>query len=119
MGDQKSSFSVKDLCSILKACGAAQVDELKLGDLYVRFRTQTEPPSPLAEPEEVTEPSPPPAVAIAATQEKIAELTQVQDELAMRQDQLDLMMIEDPLRAEELMAQGELELDAGSDEEEI
>lgn len=113
---EKCLFTAEELCGIIKACGEAQVVELKLGDLYVRFGQQ---PVPEAPANEVQSPAPTPEAAISATQnelEKEAERALTQDEVKLREDQLDMALLENPLLYEELIAKGEVE-DDGDDEE--
>lgn len=102
------SFTAEDVCSILKVCARSGVKVLKFLDLEVEFfETHTKKPIPAAEvkfpgavmsEDKQAAPSQPEAVQISE-----------EEAAAIRQMQLDLMLIEDPAQYEHLVAAGELE----------
>lgn len=109
----QKNLSAEEICLILKACGESQVAMLKYGDLCVRFGKHTETRSgvqALGDPDTV--PPTTSATAIAATQDTEAEKSLLQGEVAFREDEVAMMLIEDPARAEQLIMEGEL-ADAG------
>lgn len=92
-----------EICAIIKACSENGVTELKFGDLQVSFKLKK--PEPI-EPELTTEI---PATEIAeAIQQSSADALE-KEELQTRDDELEHMLVENPRRYEELMAQGDLE----------
>lgn len=93
---------------IIQACARANVRSISVGGLHLEFGETTR--------------------KVAATEPKVAELTRAPvttlteeehdeqnketlelEELRLRQEQLDLMQIEDPLTAERLILSGELD----------
>jgi hypothetical protein len=120
----KTTLSPRDLCSILKACGDARVTLLQLGDLHVEFAGPAS-PAPVVEirtdtldskslrkfMNQASQPISPPG--LAETQARIAEEALVDDELALREQQIAELHLTNPLLAEQLITQGELE-DHGS-----
>lgn len=109
----EKGLTPEGLCSILRACRESQVSELKFGPLHVKF-------GPPVDPEPV-KPTPAPATAteIADTQKNIAKESLAQDEAKLRETQLALAFIENPMLAEQMLMDGELEPhgDDGADEE--
>ncbi len=105
---RKTSFPLPtdELCSIITACGGAGVSELKFGDLNITFGL---PPRQIRF---LREANRPPAsktgTAISEIQEQEAEKALEEDELALRDEQIENLFIEDPVRAEELLERGEL-----------
>jgi hypothetical protein len=120
---QKNCLSTDDVCRIIKACGEAKVAVLKFGDLCVKFEatpapnpwTPTQSPdSGFRAPRSVdTAHSSTSAAEIAGTHEQVAEESLLQDEAAVREEQIAQMVIENPLLAEQLLMDGVL-----TDEEE-
>lgn len=101
-------FSPEGIRVILEACEATGVSELRLGELHVRFGSHTEPTQDAA--------SLHPAKATAEpNHDQINQETLERDELLLREAQIEELLITDPLRAEELMNQGELK-DYGDDQ---
>lgn len=106
-------LAVDALCSIIEACGNANVAELKFGDLYLKMGQKT----PISDPRSLSLedsgqlelPLPrPSAKEIAELQAKEAKRALERDEIAIREQQLADMFIEDPAEAERLLIQGEL-----------
>lgn len=117
--------NVEEICKILDACSKNGVVVLKYGCLEVRFKGPE--PSPLV-PSTLTAPGPeipvesPAHVTQAQTQVEKEALEE--QEIAARHQQVAELLLEDPLRAEEMMERGELELptpgdvkDDGSDDQ--
>lgn len=111
----KLGLSSDDVCAIIKASGDSGVTSLKFGYLQIEFGKPIEQtrvdlvqsaPTPPSNPDtEISDD--------ARVMRDKAEL--VVDELKTRDDQVAQMLIEDPLRAEQLLLDGELEDDDESD----
>lgn len=109
----KASLTVDEVCRILDASARTGVSLLKLGDLHVEFgRKEPEPsrvPSPLR-------PDAIPAAEMAVLQLKEQNRSTELDELQLREDQIAELLLTDPLAAEEMIRNGDLEeTNAGSD----
>lgn len=112
----KKELSASEICAIIKASSEAGVRVLKYHSLCLEFG------KPVTEIVTVVNPDPLPLVTAAA---EIAELQKTASKesletqaLRAKQDQIDLMLIEDPLQAEELISRGDLEaMNDGSAEE--
>lgn len=101
--EQKSSLSSADVCAILTSCREAGVSELEFGALRVTFgrppRHETqEPLQSLATEEE-----------ISANQVKMARESLELDELAVREQQIEELLLTDPAKAEQMIIDGQLE----------
>lgn len=107
-----SSLSVAQVKAILKACSESGVTSLKWGDLQVEFG----PKSPAQE--QVSDLPLPVAAEIAAFQEKEAEKALLRDEIAHREQQIAMAVLEDPTLGEEMLIQGELDDDGSAEEDE-
>ena len=101
----KIGLSSADICAIIKTCSENGVAQLKFGDLEIHF----------GKPETLHDDRPPappnhtrPATEIAATQKQIAKKSLLKDEVSLREDELALMVIENPMEAERLIMAGEL-----------
>jgi hypothetical protein len=108
----KTPLAVADICRIIEACGQNHVVELEFHDLRLKFGQKT----PLEHVEQASAPLP--AAEIAALeriQKKEAEKALLADEIETKEQQLAMALLEDPMLAEELQIQGELE--NGSDVE--
>lgn len=109
-------LSSEEICQIVETSAKNGVALLKYGTLEVRFGKQTEAPPTSGE------------VQIAATPDKeISAQTHEQntkdaielDELTLREDAIAHMIVEDPVRAEEMLLDEELEdADADADDPE-
>lgn len=95
-------FNATDVCQILQACATLKVSELSVGDLKISFQATVLTKSPT-----IGSPfnhSPPTSVGDASSIE-----FDPTEERELREDQLAMMQIEDPLMYEKLLANGELE----------
>ena len=106
-------LQVYEICQIIKACADYGVTSLKCGPLELSFGKQTE-----------KIPQEQPAVT-EITEDQLKELDTIEndaheeEEVRFRREQIDQMMIENPSKAEELLASGELvDDDADADTEE-
>lgn len=97
MAPKKKDFTLEELSSIIKICGDNAVTSFSWGDLRISFGEKKD----LATPISLTPHSP-------QAEAELEEETRVHDELKVRQDQIDQMLIEDPLEAERLIAENEL-----------
>lgn len=101
----EKNWSADDICRILEASAKAGVRTLKFAGLDVEFESAG-----------VTNPNGAPAHYIAPPTAEIAEPNHVaqdresrlMDELKMREDQIEELLLSDPVEAERLIAQGEL-----------
>ena len=114
MSEKKTLLTSQEVCSIITVCGKSGVSVLKFGDLHVEFDKQIEPIAP--EPQTGGPVPPPPPAPPAEIVDNVAKDSLVSDEIALREEQLLMMLIEDPHEAEKLILQGEL-ADDGSTEE--
>lgn len=98
---KKIPLKLPELHDLIKLCSTQGVEVIKLPGLYVKFGQSKAIESP-------------PAQAIAGTaieetqDSRDSEAQLAKDELDLKQDQLDLMLIENPSEAERLIAEGEL-----------
>lgn len=91
----KKILESSEICSIIKACGESEVSELKFGDLSIKFGRSAS----HLNPEPVLDRS------IEQEQTRIQDEVLVQDELMSREDELANMLVEDPVRYEEMLAE--------------
>ncbi len=85
-----------EVCVILKACSDSNVAAIKYGNLNVQFGLPAVPPAPVL--------SRNPETALSEEQHrKQGKASLQQDEIRLREEQLALLQIENPLAAEELM----------------
>jgi hypothetical protein len=116
-GKQKG-LTPGDVCAIIKACGESQVRVLKFAGLHLEFEPKGSAEQAISVVPAERTPEPP-AEAPAETQlQAEAERSLVQDELAYREDEIAQMLIENPMRAEQLLTDGGLEADGSDDDEE-
>mgnify|MGYP001558964529 CR=1 FL=1 len=108
-------FSEKGLCGIIKSCSEAQVSKFTFGDLTIWVGPQSE---TTAQPANVgynhfaQVPQLNPETELSEIQKLKQSESLLQDELALKEDRLAQMFIEDPVQAERLL------LDGAMDEEE-
>lgn len=119
--DKKNLLSSSDIVSIIEVSGKCGVTELKFGGLHVKFgkpADDTQQFENLFSHLRVNQPFPnTPDTEISATQQQVAQDSLVAEELDLRASQIADLMIEDPLRAEELLRDGQLEEADDADEE--
>lgn len=111
----KSSLSSQEVCDIIKVCAETQALELKFDGLHIRFGTKAKDNPPLVEPDPLTKSNSDAEIS----EKQHAQLTKdslEDDELRTREDQLAELLITDPLAAEEMLRNEELE-DADDDQE--
>lgn len=101
------NLTAQEICSIIKECARQGVAEMTYGELHVKFQ-------PLGEREEAPAHVPPSQrVRVPAkTLDKIESDSLRNDELAVKEDDLAQMLIEDPAQYEKLVLQGDLADDA-------
>lgn len=94
---------VKELCELIKVCGEAGVAELKFADLHVTFVLSKAPDE----------------VALGYEQPIIKDESEAEvilrDEVKLKEDQLDLALIERPGEYERMLMSGELEDEKADD----
>lgn len=117
MSTEKLGLSSVEVCSILQSCAQHKVMELKFQDLQVSFSKPTE---TLPGEASVGATSRPPVKAMTDQQHSNnARAALEQDELLLREQQLEELKITDPAEYERQIRDGELEDDdtADSDDE--
>lgn len=109
MAAKKTLFSFSETCSIIKLCGESRVAELKLGDFYVTFHTPVgEGPQKHVE-IPATQPTHPDAEISEEQRKQLEKHALMEDEIRLKEDRLDQMLIESPSEFEALQAQGDLD----------
>lgn len=104
---QAKNLTASEICSIIKECARQNVAEMTFGELHVKFQPlgeRIEVPGPSANHLRVRVP--------AKTLEKIETEAVKQGELAVKEDDLAQMLIDDPAQYEKLLLQGDLTDDA-------
>lgn len=115
------SLTASDVCAIIKACGESGVVSLRYESLRLSFeKSSKEPRTPdpasfWSGPVGPVPPTLPVATLTASEHEQIQRDTLESDELDVREQQIEDLLLTEPLRAEELIIKGELESD-GTDE---
>lgn len=104
--DKGGHLSVEELCAIIKTCGESGVRVIKFPGFYVSFGP-TAKPSPLEAPNPAAKTDEP--VKLVAAQTAVAAKAHLLEEIQTREEQLAMMMIENPVEAEKLILAGELE----------
>lgn len=101
----KTFISGAEICKIIESCAKKGVLELKYGPLHLKFAGKTQ-ESTARGPKIPTESAP---ENIIQAQNKEQEEALFREELKTRDEQIAELIVTDPLLAEELMAEGELE----------
>lgn len=112
---KKSSLSCNDVCRIIRESRHNGVHKLKFDGLEISFISiykDEEVKSPASE--NVTQVS---ATEIAAIQEKENSKALLQEELRVKQQYLDELILQDPYMLEELIAKGDIEEDVDDGDE--
>lgn len=111
-------LSSDDVCLIIEICHKAQVSVLEFGDLRVTFRQATQAPEPeapthsRAHPVSPTQDLPQAADnAISVIQKQSAQESLEHDEARLRDEQVAMLLIEDPQQAEQLLIDEKLDED--------
>lgn len=99
----KTEPTVKDICRLIVACKENGVVELKLGTLHLLFG-----PAPASAPQEITPQAAIPREDLGTQPPSELQVDpELADELGDRED-VELMVIENPLELERRIASGEL-----------
>lgn len=101
----KNTLTPDDIISIIKSCAENGVSKFKLDTLKIEFGKYK-----VSDTENFTEP------LTQEAHDKMNKKTLAEDESRTRDEQIKMMLIENPLLAEELISNGDLE-DDGSDSE--
>lgn len=114
MPEPETTIKLKsqEICEIILASAQNGVTELKFGSLYIAFGKQT---GPQGSPGTVYGASTPDNEISDKTHEQSNKDSLLKDELDLRDDQLSQMQIENPLKAEQMLLDQELEDDEQSD----
>jgi malic enzyme len=100
--DMKVIKEAKDLATVLRACKATGVKELKIGDIEIKFG--------VTETRQAEEPKGETYIVPSAEQLREAEeLVNIQENVDSVDDQLAFMHIDDPSQFEQLLIEKELE----------
>lgn len=103
-GPKDCSLTAVEVCAILKACGEAQVRELKLGNLHVTFRR------PASGGVRAEAPPPPADTEISAANPITTDRRDtVERNILKKEEELSQLMIENPAEYERALLEGELE----------
>lgn len=107
----KNNLTSDDICKIIKACAENGVYKIKCSTLEVEFGQPKK-----NDPENNTELIP---VLTQAEHDKMNKDALEEEEIKTRDEQVRMMLIEDPLRAEEMIANGDFDEDGtdGTSEE--
>lgn len=98
------NLTSKDICNIIKQCSYSGVTHFNFGDLQISFKQS----QLKAEENSIT-----PGTEILGDELSQAEETAtIQNEVQTREEQLEEMLLTDPLQFEELIRNGELEDDS-------
>lgn len=108
----RKSLSPNEIRVILEACEKTGVAELAFGDFQVIFglkprKIWEESDQSLAQPEPFQSHSRP-TVGIVGIQENIARKALEDDEIALKEDQIADLLIEDPVELERMVRDGEI-----------
>ena len=117
-GLPKKFLTGSEIESIIQSCAKANVRVLEIHGIRLEFGAGV--PSSPPQPAQVSSEPAPSEAAISEKHEKQSQEALEQDELRLRRDQLALMLIENPVEYEKLVASGELEemeLADGEDDE--
>ncbi len=105
-----NKLSSSEVCLILKECANAGVLELKFGTLSVSFGKSPKGQDILEPREHVVAPKPA-AEMVEVNHKQQTKESLAQMECELREDQIAELLITDPLEAERLIAEGDLEED--------
>lgn len=105
----KRALSSQEICHIIELCAKVGVRELRFHGLYVVFGTQFK-NSDLTRPAAAHQSQSDTEIS-ESQHEKQSQAALEADEISLREDRLAQMFIENPLQAEKLLMNGELELD--------
>ncbi len=114
MVDKLKDLDSKAICSIIESCATHGVTSLKLGDFFIEFSPKAKPESlPEVLTSETHSTNPEAAISDQQHKENTKELLE-REEISLRDQEIAEMQITDPLGAEQMLLNGELE-DADSD----
>lgn len=119
MPSKNSSLTARDIALILDACNKADVRVMKYAGLYLEFwpkRPQAPEPG-VTQPElHLPELHTIPVTEITAIQKQQSKESLFQGEQALKEDQIAELWITDPYKAEQMLANGELDESIGRDD---
>ena len=104
-------FTAEELCSIIRVCSEAGVTEMELGDMRLAFGKSPKPTEKIEIPlPTVTIPEP--VTTLTESQHtQLTEESMLHTELGFKEQEVDELLLTDPLAAEEMMIKGELTAD--------
>lgn len=108
MNTDKNNLTSDDICKIIKACAENNVYKFSLDTLAIEFGERKK-----EDPENITVP-----VLTQEAHDKQNEKTLVEEEVKTKTEKIQMLMIEDPVLAEEMIANGDLENDGSSNDDE-
>ena len=101
------NFSAKDICKLIKTGQKAKIEELKVGDLYLSFRTKRVDTADL------------PGQGVKHQNVSFDPKAILRDELELRDSQVATLALENPMQLEEMLANSELETMEGNNGEDL
>lgn len=102
----KASLTAAKACLIIEASARAGVTLLQLGDLYVEFTQKRE--EPMRTPSPWSADAISTAAMVVPLQEAEENRSTEMDELRLREEQIEELLLTDPLAAEEMIRTGDL-----------
>ena len=99
------SLTASEVCDIIGACAKNKVALLQWGELTVRLGVQDPRPPRIPSP---WRPGPTPTAAAVVEQEAQSKVALEQDELQLREAQIDELFLTNPRAAEEMLLSGDL-----------
>lgn len=117
MPSENCSLTARDITLILNACVKADVRILKFSGLYVEFGQKRAPDQePLADDLHLPPLHTIPVTEITEIQKQQSKESLFQGEQALKEDQIAELWITDPYKAEQMLANGELDESIGRDD---
>lgn len=111
-----NSLTIEEVCRMIEVCAKASVRRIEFGELRLEFGEFR--PASLDRPtQEAPELTTPTEAALSEMHDKQNEETLGVEEARTKEDRLALMLIEDPLQAEELITNGEIDFTEEDDDD--
>ena len=104
-------LSCQEICEIITVSAKSGVSKLKFGSLFLEFGKQTETHPESHQSDKLGNASTPDAEMLEKARQHSQEQSMVENELQVREERIAMLYIEDPLKAEEMLRDEELEDD--------
>lgn len=105
----KNNLTSDDICKIIKSCAENGVSEFIFDTLNIEFGKYKK-----NDPESITVP-----ILTQEAHDKMDKQTLVEEEIKIKEEQIQMLMIEDPAKAEEMIANGDFDDDGNFDENDL